>query len=366
MDLLTRAALHRARSALDMVDGGPHTPHAKPFPWARLVGIADGQQGDLPREVYDQTRAFSSRGVGPQRGGHVRPIGDFLGRDITASTATGTAKGGNLIGDSKLPVGRELAQPSVVIEAGARTLTIDSQASLPVLDTPPTASWVAENTAPSQATPTFALRSVTPKTAVAWVNVSRRARLQSSVALDIYVEQALRRAIARAIDTAALGTGGGDTPTGIVGTSGVNTVSLGTSGALTRAKIGELFQSVADDGGLDAASTPAIILPTAVAGKLFRTEAASGSGYLFDWDGRGATGRCGGFTAYVTNSAPTQTVVFGDFSRLLLAFFGGAEVVVDPRPVNGSGTFRVGVFVDVAVVVEQPGAFSFANSVNVS
>lgn len=352
MDLLTRAALHRARSALDMVDGGPHTPHAKPFPFSALIGEALGSVRELPREI-------AQRSTGGPRGGMVV-------RDLTTLTTSGTAKAGNLLADARTNVAVELGQPSVVVAAGARVIDLTDPTSLPTIDGAPSASWVGENAAPSQATPTFALRSAGAKTVSAWINVSRRMRLQTSATIDQVIEGALIRALARAIDAAALGTGGGDTPTGICGTSGVNSVSLGSSGALTRAKLGEMAEAVMADGGIDFTSRPALVIPTAVARKLHNTEAASGSGFLLDWEGTGPTARVCGHRAYVTDGAPAQTAIYGDLSRLTIVQYGGVEILVDPRATSAQGTIRIGAFADVGIVIEQPGAFAYAASVNVS
>jgi len=370
-DLLSRSAtrnarqsLDRARAALDLIDG-PAASYT-PFPFSALLARELTGRAELPESVLRTSANFAKRGVSGARGGIVTDVGTLLARDITSSTSTGTAKGGNLIGDGRLPVARERGQPAVVLAAGAQLISLDAQASMPVINGTPTASWVGENTAPSEAAPTFGLRTVAPKTVTAFVNISRRLTLQSSTAVDALIEAALRRAIGRAIDAAALGAGAANTPTGITGISGVNSISLGTSGALTRGKIGELVEAVAADGCLDFASRPALVVPSAVASKLTRTENASGSGMIADWSPTGPMIVAAGMPGYVTDGAPAQTCIFGDFSRAALITFGGIEVLVDPRVNSAQGTIRVSAFLDCDFVVEHAEAFAYCSGVSVA
>jgi len=369
-DLLSRSAtrnarqsLERARAALDLIDG-PAASYA-PFPFSKLIEREMTGRAELPETVLRTSANFAKRGVSGARGGIVTDVGTLLARDITSSTSTGTAKGGALIGDGRLPVARERGQAAVVLNAGAQLISLDAQASMPVINGTPTASWVGENTAPSEAAPTFGLRTVAPKTVTAFVNISRRLTLQSSTAVDALIEAALRRAIGRAIDAAALGAGAANTPTGITGISGVNTVSL-SAGALTRGKIGELVEAVAADGCLDFASRPALVVPSAVASKLTRTENASGSGMIADWSPTGPMIVAAGLPGYVTDGAPAQTCIFGDFSRAALITFGGIEVLVDPRVNSAQGTIRVSAFLDCDFVVEHAEAFAYCSGVSVA
>jgi HK97 family phage major capsid protein len=370
-DLLARNAIRRARQsldgarkALDLADDGRATP---PLPLSRMLDVAEGlPSAEIPRRILDASEAFTRRGFAPQRGGYVVPVGEFGIRDLTTVTTTGTAKAGNLLGSARLDVARELAAPAVTIAAGARVLELASASGLPIMATPPVASWVGENSAPAQASPVLGLRAITPATVAVYVDVSRRLRLQAAN-LDAMLNAALRRAIARAIDAAVLGTGGGDTPVGILGTTGRNVISLGTSGALSRAKLADMVEAVATDGGMDGDSRLAFIVPPPVAGKLSRTEAASGSGYLLDYDGRGPTARVlGDMPTWISGGAPSATAIYGDWSRVVVAFFGGVEIIADPRANAAQGTTRLAAFADVAVTVEAPEAFATAASVNVS
>jgi hypothetical protein len=77
------------------------------------------------------------------------------------------------------------------------------------------------------------------------VKVSREL-LMDTVNAGAMIEQALAKAMALEIDRAAIyGDGTSNSPTGVVNTSGINSVSMGTNGAtLTLAKLDELIDTV--------------------------------------------------------------------------------------------------------------------------
>lgn len=347
-----RKHLANAARALDLLDGG--TKPRRIFPFAELLS-AQIERPNTPFQGELGKYRFGSRGL---------LVPQLLLRDLTTGTTTNTAKSGNLLGSVRLDVAPELGQPSIVGAAGARMLTFAQPAGIPAIDGPLAASWVGENSAPSQAAPTFALRTSNPQSLIAFVDVSRRLRLQTGANVDAMLESAFLRSNARAVDAAALGVGGGNVPVGIAGTSGINSVALGSSGAFTRTKAQEMIESVAADGGMDFDSRLAFVMPTAVARKLATTEQASGNGFMLEWEGQGPTARVCGMRCFVTNGVPAQTVIFGDFSRLSIIALGDPEVMVDPRP-SAAGNVRMTCYQDVAVIVEQPSAFAKATSVTV-
>jgi HK97 family phage major capsid protein len=348
----TRQSLANAARTLDLLDGG-----AKPrrsFPFADLIRAQTERPGAPFAGELGKYR-HGSRGV---------LVPALTTRDLTTSTGTGTPQSGNLLGSARLEVATALGQPSIVIAAGARVINVTEPVGIPAITGAMTSAWVAENSAPSQAAPVFALRTATPATLASFIDVSRRILLQTGEGIDAMLETDLRRQNARGVDAAALGVGGGNVPVGICGTAGINSVSLGSSGALTRTRIQEMIETVAADGGVDFSSSLAFAMPTAVARKLATTEQASGNGFLLEWDGRGPTARVCGMTAFVTDGVPAQRIIFGDFSRLSIISLGEAEVMLDPRP-SAAGNLRMTIFSDVAVVVDQPSAFCAASGVAV-
>lgn len=263
MDSLTRSAITRAQAALDMASRSAPAPER--FPLVDLVRKALGDTVELPERCHAENARWASRGRGPSRGGFVVSPDEFLTRDLTTSIASGTAQSGYLLGSSRPLLVPELGVSPVVSLAGAQTVQLEAAAALPYLSAGATAHWCSENTAPTQSATTVGLRTLTPYTLSAFIDVGHRLRLQSAFALDTILRQHLGRALARALDTAALGAGATNAPTGLAGMSGVGSVSLGSSGALTRAQLAALVKDVTDANALDATSRACFVIPSAVA-----------------------------------------------------------------------------------------------------
>lgn len=363
MDSLTRSAITRAQAALDMASRSAPAPER--FPIADLVRQALGDSGDMPERVYAENAKWTARGHGPAHGGFRVSLDEFMCRDLTTATTTGTSKAGNLIGSSRPVLVPELGPTPVVALAGAQVMQLDSAGSLPYLSAGATAYWTAENVAPTQAAPTVGLRSLTPCTVAAYVDISYRLRLQTALQLDNILRLHLGRAISRALDTAALGAGATNAPTGIAGMVGVGSVSLGSSGALTRAQLAALVKDATDANGIDAASKAAFIIPSAVALKAYRTVSADTGQYLFKPE-TATFGRLGDWPCYVSDCAPAQTAIFGDWSQLYLVNHGPLEILVDRYSGSKTGNVRLVALLDASVQAGQVEAFSVATGVNVS
>src|SRR5690606_6331431 len=95
-----------------------------------------------------------------------------------------------------------------------------------------TMAWVTEGNAPSASDQTFAQVSMSPKTADARTQISRKLLLQSSVDIENFVRQDLATVVGLGIQAAAInGSGTSGQPRGILNTSGIGAVVGGTNGA---------------------------------------------------------------------------------------------------------------------------------------
>ena len=124
-----------------------------------------------------------------------------------------------------------LRAQSVVVKAGAVTIPMASQTmALARLETDPTIGWRAENSAIAEGDPTFGRVILTAKSLAGIVKISREL-FADTVNAGAIIEQALLRTMALELDRAAVfGDGTGNSPTGILGTAGINEVSMGTNG----------------------------------------------------------------------------------------------------------------------------------------
>lgn len=121
---------------------------------------------------------------------------------------------------------------SVAVRAGAMTVPMSSQTlAIARLETDPTIGWRAENAAIAEGDPTFGRVLLTAKSLAGIVKISREL-LMDTVNAGAIIEAALSKTMALEIDRAAIwGDGTSDSPTGVVNTSGINSVSMGTNGA---------------------------------------------------------------------------------------------------------------------------------------
>jgi HK97 family phage major capsid protein len=374
---LAAAAIARARTALDVATASAARPLAD-FPihdtiTARLAGR------DLPWAAERMHNEYTERGFVTDRGGILVDPRVFFGRALLFSPS-----GSNLVatGVDSLVSSEELGVTPAVVRAGATMLSgLEGNSKVPTISSSGSASWVSTETgAPSQDSAVFAQYDLAPKQVTAWVDVSRLLRRTSGVNIDRLIAGYFGRAMARAIDRAALvgdpvATPG--SPRGIAQTSGVGSVVMGPNGGpLTRARLREFFEDVALSNGIRPASRYAFAINAATAGYCYATETASGSGrYLFEPEGNDASvGKLGGYPAVITNNLPANgtkgtssgicsTVICGDFTELTLATWGPIEIVIDPYKNASRGAVRIVALWSVDIGIAHPAAFTVATDV---
>ena len=166
--------------------------------------------------------------------------------------------------------------------------------------------------------------TMTPKTLGVHTDITRQLMLQSSLDVENLVRDDLAKSMAIAIDDGALeGSGSSGNPTGITNTSGINTVSLSSAAAPTFAEMVSIETAVAVDNAL-VGDLAYIINPTNF-GTLKTTAKDSGSGLFV-----AENNQVNGYPVVVSNQLTANNYVFGNFNDLLIGFFGGLDIVVDP------------------------------------
>ena len=195
---------------------------------------------------------------------------------------------------------------------------------------------------------------MTPKTVGVHTDVTRQLMLQSSLDVENLIRDDLAKSMAIAIDDGALeGSGSSGNPRGITNTSGINTVSLSSAAAPTFAEMVSIETAVAVDNAL-VGDLAYIINPTNF-GTLKTTAKDSGSGLFV-----AENGQVNGYPVVVSNQLTANNYVFGNFNDLLIGFFGGLDITVDPFTNSTSGTVRIVALQSVDVAVRH--AVSFCNA----
>lgn len=251
-----------------------------------------------------------------------------------------------------------LRNASSVMQAGATMLSgLSGDVKIPKKTAAATAAWIAtEGGAAAESEMTVGQVSMTPKTLGAFTDVTRQLLIQSSLDVEALIRNDLTSAMALTIDKAGLeGAGTSGAPTGILSTSGVNTVSAFAAANPTFAEVVGLETAVAEDNAL--AGNLSYILPAGMYGALKTTEKASGTAQFVIEPG----GTMNGYRAIVSNQATAGNLYFGNFSDLLIGMFGGLDIVVDPYTASTSGTIRVVALQSVDVAVRHAVSFAFGN-----
>ncbi|MFZ9066265.1 MAG: phage major capsid protein [bacterium] len=251
-----------------------------------------------------------------------------------------------------------LRNASSVMQAGARMLTgLSGDVKIPKKTAASTAAWIStEGGAASESEMTVGSVSMTPKTLGAFTDITRQLMLQSSLDVEGLVRDDLAMALGLAIDKAGLeGSGSSGQPTGILNTSGINTVTDFAAAIPTFAEVVTLETAVAEDNAL--LGNLAYIMPASMYGGLKTKEKATGTAQFVVEPG----GTVNGYRAIISNQATAGNLYFGNFADLLIGMWAGLDIIVDPYTASTSGTVRVVALQTVDVAVRHAVSFAVGN-----
>ena len=318
-----------------------------------LANPADRSARDAAGFEIEASEAAAQK-LGRQSRGITIPQ-DVLRRDLNVGTASA---GGNLVA-TELDAGsfiELLRNASALDQAGATVLTgLTGNVAIPRQSGSGTAYWVAESGAPSESQQTIDQVSLTPKTVAAYVDYSRRLMLQSSIDVENMVRADLATVLALKIDLAGLyGTGSNSEPLGLKLTTGVGTESFAAA-TPTFAEVVGLESDIATANAL--LGSPVYLMNAAMRGGLKTKAKDTGSG-LFVMEG----GEVNGYQGILSNQVESNDLWFGNFADLIIGYFSGLDLMVDPYTNSTSGTVRVVAMQDVDIAVRHPQSFSRGNT----
>lgn len=324
-----------------------------------MTGKLDGLEGEVSREIEMRTGKKAQ--------------GFFMPMSMSSNRALDTTAGTGAVGVNLLPDLITLLRNKLILQSVGATIMTDMQGkfSLPRQSGAATAYWVGESGAPTASAQTINQVAFVPKTVGAFTDISRQYMNQSSIDAEAFVRNDLAAVLARAIDAAGIaGTGSSNQPTGIVNASGISTISHGTNGgAETWAQI-VAYEKAVLAANVDPSSKLAYLTNAKVAAALKTTDKTTG-GY-----GQFVLGNdkvVNGYDLAVSNavsSAGTKgtgtalsTMIFGNFADLVMAFWGGLDITVDPYSGSTSGTVRVVALQDVDIELRHPESFAVATDI---
>lgn len=345
-----------------LADLGLNTKEAKKYSLSRAIEAqisGDWSKAGYERELHqDLVRNVSHRQVQ----GLLVPMADLARvhrRDLLTSSVyaggafVGTDHRGDLFVDA-------LREKSVILKMGAQFINdLVGNVDIPTLAGDVTPGWMAtESSFIAESQPTFGQILLAPKSCSAYAEMSRRLVKQSSQQAELQVINSMMSAIGFSIDQAAInGAGTAGVPKGILNLSGVGAVS-GTS--LSWSSILE-FESDVAEASVELSGENCGWVTTPAVRKLLkgRVKVAGYPEYLW----QSPDNKMNGYQAAASKACPTDTVVFGDWSEILVANWGPIEILVDPYSSIRNAMVAVRAIADIDVAVKHVGAFSVAVSV---
>jgi HK97 family phage major capsid protein len=191
--------------------------------------------------------------------------------------------------------------------------------------------------------------------------------LQSDPSIEAVLRNDVINSFARKIDEVALEGGGSNEPSGIIASSTGNVVAIGTNGgAITYAKCVDMVEAVeVDNAILNDASTKFVGNPKVTANLRTISKQSSGvEGNFILGDDNSILGYDYLSSTLVPSDLSKGTgsnlsaLIFGDFSQLMLGFYSGVDVIVDPYTGSNAGTTRLAFFQDFDVALRHDDSFS--------
>ncbi len=293
------------------------------------LNVDAGRERELSQEIARRAgRPF--QGIAVPMAVFMQPVEQRV-QTVGTNTAGGYLVGTDHRGDQYI----DLLRKALVIRGlGARVLSgLVGNVEIPKQTGANTAGWVAENTTLTATDMTFGSTSLTPKHVGCLTELSRNMLMQASPDIESLVRADFAAVLAEAMDTAAInGSGTGAEPTGILNTSGIGSVALGTNGAAFDMDdiidlMGQVEDANADTGAMAFVSNMKV---KRMAAKLKNADAEPfGLDKVFQGVPRA-------FSNVVPSNLTKGTgtglsaLIYGNWSDLILAYWSELDILVNP------------------------------------
>jgi HK97 family phage major capsid protein len=231
-----------------------------------------------------------------------------------------------------------------------------------------TFAWETENSSADEFTLTFDAIDLSPKRLAGYTDVSGQMLVQSNEITEGYLRSKIEYGIAAAIDTALLaGATGGNNPVGILNFTGVNVVSLGSSGGnMTYGTLVAMIAAVEADNGRDGNS--GFVMNSngfaSLALTPYQTNGVEGNFILVpgrtDLWGRKfiVTNRMPSDLTEGGGSALSAMIYSSNWKSAILATWGGVGILFDPYTQALVNKIRIVVNTYADVDIEHPEEFA--------
>jgi len=344
----------------DVPDGdiGLNEKETRAFSFIRAINAMANPNDRRAQEAAAFERECSdaaAKRTGKTPQGYMIPA-DVIKRDLNVGTATagGHTVATDLLSGSFIDV---LRNRLAVEQLGATMLTdLNGDIAIPRQTSGATAYWVAESGAPTESQAAFDQVTLSPKTVGAFSDYSRKLLIQSSIAIEAFIRNDLARVMGLEIDRVTMyGSGASNQPTGIANTSGLGAPTAWAAAVPTFAEVVAMESNVASNNA--DIGTLGYLIEAAMRGSLKTTEKASGTAQ-FIWE----TGNTvNGYKTAVSNQAVSGDMFFGNWADVMIAFWSGLDLMVDPYTGSTSGTIRVVALQDCDIALRHPESMALGN-----
>jgi len=356
--LKIEAAEARSAAAREKVDAKPAGESTESFNLLRYIQTArSGKEfTGAEKEVYDATmRAAEASGI--------EITGIPISMDILSRAISVGGNGANWVATENGPMIDALRDKLTMVSLGAQFLTgLEGDIQLPRL-VGGTAVWEGETDANADSGADTEKVTMSPKRVGAITTLSQKFLKQTSPSTSAMFASDLVSAIAQAVNYAAINGTGGDQPTGILNTSGIGVVALGTNGAApTWKSVVDLEKEVAVDNAAEGALNY-LTNPQARA-KMKTTAVDAGSGRMiwnFDNTVNGYPGSVSnGVPADLTKGSGTDlsAIIFGNFNDLVIGQWGVIDLIIDPYTKKNTAQVEIAANAYFDVAVRRPQSFA--------
>jgi HK97 family phage major capsid protein len=290
----------------------------------------------------------------------LKPQRTYITRDMTAAGVSGSQY---LVGTDNQPGSfiELLRATSVGLRMGVtRMAGLVGNVTIPKMTAGNTAYWLAdETTAITESQPTIGQLPLAPKNVAALTELSHQLMQQSTPDAEQLVLTSIARDIGLAADIGILrGSGSAGQPQGIVGTSGVGSV---TGTTISAVGIIEFQSDVATANALMPGS--GYVTTPIVAGLLMARPELPSTGTTRMWTGNMMEGNMLGFPAMSSSQMLAGTMLFGNWPSVILAEWGVLEMMTNPYSDFTRGLTAVRGWYTCDVGVRYPAAFSYASTI---
>lgn len=273
----------------------------------------------------------------------------WLAREMTVQPGSA---GGHAVGvDTADPV-HALFADSIIGRTGVTVLTgLRGNVLIPRVTAQLSPTWLVPGATVASVNPSLGALSLTPKTVICTVDLSSQLLKQAPGSRD-FVGTAVAQAVLGEIERTVLQGAGGEVPLGLANIPTAAGMTEISGAALTWATAVSAQRTLVAAGASDSALR---WVAGATARETLQQRVRAAGTAEFVWQ----NGALADVPAYVTPRSPTASAFLGDWSHVVLGFWGnGVEIRLDPAQDFNKGIVAVQALAMVDVVVTQPAAFA--------